>query len=236
MKIFLLFCISFSLLFGMDERSREEIENENLKLRVILEGMKKEQGNKKIIKEVQNTPNEEVQTEKKSEFTEEPSNWLTATSFGFGFGQFGNTHRLEQFFIYKPLSDFSLRTGLNYIPTPTYNELEGDMSSGYSLIFGLGYNLFEIGGFFVDLGLDYIHVIENPYENATLTGGTTISATDVSGLAYELGLGYSFGSWSIRTDFIISSKPYTLIETRNEKSSVKTIDDGTALFSIAYWW
>lgn len=131
----------------------------------------------------------------------------------------------------------------NGIPTYIY-EPESDM-----ILVGLGYNLVSFYNFFIDFGLVYNHVISETNHDGTITArysnGAYIKAHKLrfdSNFGAELGVGYSFDRFSIRTDLTFTENAYSYEQQRydvNDQPLNTEVESWGSLFAtigVTYWF
>ena len=116
-----------------------------------------------------------------------------------------------------------------------------------SAIVGVGFNVIDYKGFFVDIAADYYYTINSTnFDGKTFNDSNgnpfkilSTTAAD-STPAIELGVGYSFGSWSLRLDAIMTTNTgESKIEDSNSGFIHETTEDGGRGYlglGVTYWY
>ena len=228
--IVLIGLLLIGVLNASDNRSKEEIENENLKLRLLL--LKASQQNK--TEKFQ----EELKKEEKKESAHENKTYyygiglVSGQSIGKGDNGINATHNRLDLYIYNAnFPSWTAKVGYAQQEQAQLEYFSG-ISQTYAfipksdiLVLSLGYNLFNFHNVFMDFGLLYHQVLsETNYDGkvtSTYSDGSYYKADRLrilSSPGAELGLGYSFGDFSIRVDFTLITDGFESKETRYDNS------------------
>lgn len=201
MKKLIAFCLLAGLALAADQRSKEEIENENLKLRLLLKKMEMEQDAKK-----------EPAAEKKVKKPVKEAKWYYGTGLVLGVDNKVKHNRVDIYFLNSKNPSWTYKVGY------AQNEISLDdgaiIATANGLVVGAGYNLYSSSSFFADIGLFYFQLLsegkyDKTYIPSTLPPGgyakvKTLELKSSPGL--ELGLGFSFGNLSIRSDITFANQ------------------------------
>lgn len=180
-----------------------------------------------------------------------------AVGVGAVYGQIGTLKhtRLDVYSVFKSMPDFTIKLG--YVKQAYSLPGQDAEDSGWSkapesdgLLLGVGYNLFTYRNFFSDAGVFYHYIISdknadgleyNGFDDGGYWKATKLTLQSNPGA--ELGFGYSFNDFTIRTDFTFMYKPVDLEGEAYNSSGVPSgdteVSDSSNLFltiGLIYWF
>ena len=201
-------------------------------------------------------------------FTSVNAKIYTGTSVTAGAGNYGYHTRIDQYIGESSYTWIYGKIGVSQ-ESFDYNEgiemawgCSGDCTSAdqnaplsndvTSLVIGLGFNLYQNGGFFVDSSIDYYLELNSDdlvgksvktVTNAGPTIDTIVSHGSFNSPAVELGIGYSFDNVSIRFDInYLTNTPKITIEhyfINYSNSGYQSEEFDTRIYlglGLTYWW
>jgi len=190
----------------------------------------------------------------------------TGTSLTVGVSTFGNHARVDQYIgsteyplVYAKVGlsreSFDYNEGIEMawgcttepcVSSDQNAKLTNDVTS---VVVGIGFNLYENDGFFVDASADYYFEVDSDdLEGRTAANAfdgidTIISHSTFSSPAIELGVGYSVDSWSFRGDinYVLNTPDVTIQHSygngdpttyQNEEFDMRVYLG----FGVTYWY
>ena len=167
------------------------------------------------------------------------SEWYTATSLTVGTKSFANMPqstelRLEQYFISDSMPELYYKAGYFHEALKIWNN---DVDTAENILIGVGYNIFETNGYFIDLGASASYRFSiSAQSNET----AYVEYTDPTIIPFaELGLGYSFDNITLRSDILMSligqGEAVVVQNTTDNRESFE-YDMLHVNIGVAYWW
>lgn len=170
------------------------------------------------------------------------SQWYTASSLTVGTKSASNLPqsfevRIEQYFIYDALPKVYYKAGYFHEQLKIWGS---DVDTAENILVGLGYNIIDYKGIFVDLGLSGAYRFS--YDTQSYQS-TYVEYNDPAVIPYgEIGVGYSFYQITVRMDILMGLLGQGEAVILDEATSAPLSDDVFKYdmlhvnFGVAYWW
>lgn len=169
-------------------------------------------------------------------FTNLNAEIYTGTSIVAGGSSLGTQVRLDQYIGSTDYKNVYAKVGIAQEVIETNDPID----STTSVVAGIGVNVFDTNGFFIDLSAEYyLQVAGGAKKGNTFTDEfanvqTVAKDVDHSSPAASVGVGYSYKSWSFRIDYI---KLFNIPDVELVSGWTSTqADRDLAGLGITYWW
>lgn len=170
------------------------------------------------------------------------SQWYTATSLTFGAKSTANLPasfdlRVEQYFINDSVPSIYYKAGLFHEQLKVWDT---EVDTAENALIGIGYNLFDYKGLFLDLGMNAAYRLS--YSAQTNETAYVAYEEGVVVPYFEVGTGYSFGQMTLRADVLIGTgmqgEAQIMDASTDEPLSddVYTYDQVHVNVGVSYWW
>ena len=163
----------------------------------------------------------------------------TGTSLVGGVSGIGTQVRLDQYIGSTDYEMFYGKIGIAQEMSDGDNSPEDITIT--SIVAGVGVNVLNVNNFFIDLSGEYYYQIAGGVSKGDKLVYTSFTQPraiandiDFSSLAASVGLGYSFGSWSLRADLImiLNSPDFTYVDGEVEGQE----DRNLIGVGVTYWY
>ena len=167
------------------------------------------------------------------------SEWYTATSLSVGTKSFSHLpqsleFRADQYFINDALPEIYYKAGYFHEALKIWDT---EVDTAENILLGVGYNIVDYKGYFVDLGASGAY----RFSTSTATNANAYAEyNDPVILPFaEVGLGYSFDSFTLRMDILMSligQGEVTVIDKTTKEQTNYNYDMLHVNLGVAYWW
>ena len=209
---------------------------------------------KKSVTKKKPTPHKKTSQLKK----ELENKWMYGIGYVDGIGLRSMRHqRIDLYFLNLKYPAWSYKVGYAYQYEFLANAIgdvvaRDDSLTSKSILLGIGYNVYSSGNFFVDTGAFYRHVIDQSQTNskyATYSDGSYWWAENIkvnSTVGLEIGLGYSFGSITVRSDLTLVYPSTTFydeyrnadgtLHSHTSENGILSLPSAYITVGITYWF